>query len=82
MWIKCSERLPAKYEYVLAGIQKFGTGEPHSIGIARVLPDDSWEWLSHDDACFSCDMGCHEDPLGLSHWCYIPEFKPERIGDL
>ena len=72
-WIKCSDRLPDLYQWVLVTNSPKGTGEPRCINLFR-LTDRNWESLSMivESPTFSDIIGdlFYED---VTHWMPLPQ---------
>ena len=77
-WIKCSERMPEIYQFVLVCDSPQGHGEPRCISIFR-NNGNRWECPSDDPydetlcaATFS-DMEYVIDIRKLTHWMPLPK---------
>lgn len=74
-WIKCSDRMPDLYQWVLVCDSPKGTGEPRCIDIYR-WDGEKWDYISDDTSnspTFSDILYCMSE---VTHWMPLPE-KPE-----
>lgn len=87
-WISVKERLPELYDYVLVFADYQGCSEPRPISIARLNPDEVWDFLhEYDDGGgkgvymdLEYPICCGED---ITHWMPLPRRPDEKwIRDL
>lgn len=76
-WIKCTDRLPDIYDFVLVFADNQGTNEPKPFSIAR-HNDDKWEFINHTAPMPNygayMDMEYNMDSDDVTHWMPLPEF--------
>ena len=77
-WIKCSERMPDLYQWVLVTDSPKGTGEPRCINIWR------WDGIDWDMLSLDADSPTYSDIIyymytdEVTHWMPLP-LPPEDI---
>ncbi len=76
-WIKCSERLPELYDFVLVFADNKGTGEPRPFSIARRNSSDNWEFINNDNVMPNygswMDIEYPMDSDDVTHWMPLPQ---------
>lgn len=78
-WVKCSDRLPAMYEYVLVFADNKGTDEPKTYSIARYVKNgnyETWEFINHSGRDYSygvyLDIEYVMSSDNVTHWMPLP----------
>lgn len=79
-WIKCSDRLPGLYDFVLVYATTLGTDEPKPITIAR-WNGKEWEFMANyiDKMGYGVyqDLEWEVDSTEITHWIELPEAPNE-----
>lgn len=79
-WIKCSDRMPELYDFVLVFADNKGTGEPKPMSIAR-FDGDGWCFINENKRFGSMgawmDIEYHMDGNDITHWMPLPK-PPEE----
>ena len=83
-WIKCSDRLPNPYDFVLVFATTKGSCEPNPITLSRLIPGGTiWEFLY--DYPDTSGAGVYQDlewPVemeDITHWMPLPKPPVEMI---
>ncbi len=79
-WIKCSDRLPEVYCFVLVFADNQGTNEPKPISIARTNSHCFWEFLETNKRWSYgtyMDISYPIDNDDITHWMPIPDIPKD-----
>ena len=81
-WIKCSEKLPELYAYVLVLADNKGTGEPKPISIAMLDNENNWDFVNHTKTMSNygvwMDIEYVMDEEDITHWMLLPKLPKEE----
>ena len=70
-WIKCCDRLPELFDFVLVFADNKGTGEPKPISIAR-WEGDKWIFLGTLEEGAWMDIEYSMETEDITHWMKFP----------
>jgi len=81
-WIKCRDKLPDLYVFVLVLADNQGTGEPKPISIARLDDDKNWEFCNKAPCMPNygawMDIEYPLDQDDITHWTKLPAVPKEE----
>lgn len=79
-WVRCSDRMPEQYTFVLVFATTKGTNEPNPKTLAR-WNGKEWEFLAEyiDKTGYGVcqDLEWDVDPQEITHWMPLPEAPKE-----